>query len=96
MIKYKEGDILGPYNILFKKEVDKYISPKGKTCRKGIFVCPFCGKDFITTLPQITTGRCKSCGCQKNKPKLDLLGQRFGKLTVLCRSQRYEKGRSLF
>lgn len=41
-----------------------------------------CGKDTAAALGQLTSGSVKSCGCLSHPPRKDLIGKRFGKLTV--------------
>ena len=59
----------------------KYIKTQGgNTPNKGEFICPLCGKSFITRITSISSGNTTNCGC-KNKD--NLIGQKFGKLTVI-------------
>lgn len=56
---------------------------------KGIFICPFCKKEFITEISSVETKLTKSCGClHKRKSRMqtfkNLSGQRFGRLIVVC------------
>lgn len=71
---YKDGERIGPNNILMKKRTRR--SDKGYWY--AIFECPRCGKDFETTINHITTGRTKTCDCSR-----DLTGRKYGKLTVI-------------
>lgn len=41
-----------------------------------------CGKEVYVELGQLTSGYRKSCGCLSHPPLKDLVGMRFGKLTV--------------
>lgn len=93
-VKYFPGDRIGPLNILLKKR-DK------NNTKKGIFVCPFCGKDFIATISNIKTGNTKSCGCStnifiSNKLNKNIAGQRFGNLTALYSLKRKDGGGHTF
>lgn len=88
MYHYNKGDTLGPLNITYIKEDVPYIRPDGRKERKGIFVCPFCEKEFSATFYHIRTGATKSCGCYRRqmtikRNKQNLVGKKFGKLTVL-------------
>lgn len=42
-----------------------------------------CGGERYTTASNLVRGKVTSCGCQNHKPKKDLTGQRFGRLTAL-------------
>lgn len=42
-----------------------------------------CGKECLVPTHQLVTGNKKSCGCLAHPPLKELVGQRFGKLTVL-------------
>lgn len=55
-----------------------------------------CGNEKITV---ITPGKTKSCGCLlriKRKPRIDLSGERFGRLTVECFSHRSSGGDAMW
>lgn len=46
-----------------------------------------CGKLFITRGSSLLNGHTKSCGCRKKQLRInDMIGQRFGKLLVICRA----------
>ena len=91
---YHNGDYLGPNKdiLLLERIKDK----KGY----GIFVCPLCGKIFSTSIDHVVRGHTKSCGCyllkvstekiQKwnNEHIVDLRNKRFGKLTVLYKTNK--------
>lgn len=79
--KYQDGDKIGPLGIILKKR-------DIKNSKKGIFICPFCGKEFSTYICNIKTGNTKSCGCETAKLissnlSKDISGQKFGYLTAL-------------
>lgn len=83
--KYQEGDYLGPNrNILLVKRIKPKHGGKGYLCE---FVCPFCGKHFVSDLYNINRGATTSCGCYQKQfaqfQKKDLTGQRFGHLIVI-------------
>lgn len=47
-----------------------------------------CGKTKITTEYSLITGNCKSCGCLVTRKFIkDLIGQKFGRLTVLYKGE---------
>lgn len=85
--KYFEGQYIGPYNILFVKELKE----KKNRQRIGIFQCPFCSKLFDAKVCRIGEGKTRSCGCERIKQAIvngkgriiNIVGQRFGKLIVL-------------
>lgn len=97
-IEYIAGEPLGPYDIIFVKEIEPYIRPDGRKERKGLFVCPFCNKEFSTTFYSIKKGKTRSCGCYRKEQtskrnKQDLTGRKFGRLTVLKEERKDQKGR---
>lgn len=49
-----------------------------------LFKCD-CGGEKITTVSKVRVGDVKSCGCiwRKSRARIDITGQRFGRLTVL-------------
>lgn len=49
----------------------------------GEFECPKCHKPFKAFLGNIQKGNTKSCGCDSKRKPRDLVGQKFGRLTVL-------------
>lgn len=60
---------------------------------QGLWYCECdCGKSIVTRGSSLRFGRTKSCGClhkevvKKVNDKFDLLGQKFGKLTVVGRA----------
>lgn len=57
-----------------------YIYTEGNKPNKGEFICPYCGKRFITRISSVANGTAKSCGCQH---KDNLKGKVFGLLTVI-------------
>ena len=61
--KFYEGQIVGPYGVIFVKEVSPLQSPRGHSYRRAEFICGFCGKHFITKIVDVKRGATKSCGC---------------------------------
>ena len=51
-----------------------------------------CGNETIVSSDKLKSGHTKSCGCEKNKNKIDLIGQKFGKLTVIADSGKRHNG----
>lgn len=54
-----------------------------------------CGNEKIAETSSLTRGHTKSCGCLRHK-KQDLVGQKFGMLTVIARSQTAKRGHILW
>ncbi|MCD8225270.1 MAG: hypothetical protein LUC99_10585 [Clostridiales bacterium] len=70
--------------------------PKKNGRRYWQCVCD-CGNECVVQANHLKSGHTKSCGCYRReisrKKKLDLTGQRFGRLLVLgCLSEKKEKG----
>lgn len=63
----------------------KVLAPTGERSSRGSMVwrclCD-CGKEVCADLNQLMSGNKKSCGCLKNPPLKELVGKRFGRLTV--------------
>lgn len=58
--KYKQNDLIGPYQTLFIN-----YTQKGKNgLWKGNFICSFCDKNFEARISHVADGSIKSCGCQ--------------------------------
>ena len=68
---------------------ERYYTPGGKPVRQWLCRCD-CGKEVIIRHNSLTSGDSTSCGCLHRervaKPKQDLTGRRFGRLTVLGRA----------
>lgn len=90
-IIYEYGDTIGPYSIIFIEEVES----KNRH-RYGKFLCPKCKRNIfkakISTVKSGYTKQCNECRAIKNlqhckemqeNRKIDLSGQKFGKLTAL-------------
>lgn len=64
----------------------KAVSPTKERGPGGsiIWLCKCdCGNEVKAELGQLTSGGRKSCGCLSHPPAKDLIGKRFGKLTVI-------------
>ena len=61
-IEYKDGDIIGPKNIIYLREAPINISPSGQRKRIGIFRCE-CGKEFKARISSVKVGTTSNCGC---------------------------------
>lgn len=60
-MKYEEGSILGPYQMVFLKRLPK---------SKGIFNCVQCGKEYETYISSVVQGKshlCKDCVKKQNQ-----------------------------
>lgn len=69
---------------------------KGRTC----WLCRCdCGKEKVISAYDLKQGRVKSCGCMKyavSHRKIDLTGQRFGRLTALYPTQKRDRKGSIY
>lgn len=95
--KYFDGDKLGPYNILMVRRT-KRVGRK----YYGLFICPFCSKEFESSIRNITAGTARSCGCYNkmlcqakghNNSK-DIRGQKFNRLTAIEPTEK-RRGRTI-
>ena len=66
MVKYKVGDVLGPYNILFLEEAGRQ-----KRHRHGYFECPICHNKFEAEPSRVAKGLVASC--EKCKTRKDTI-----------------------
>lgn len=89
MIKTRKdltGSIIG--NFLVLNQTDDYISPSGIHRTRWNCKCLLCGNDNVVIMDTVLQkGSKKSCGCLN-----DLTGQRFGKLTVICKDGQDKNG----
>lgn len=62
------------------------VCPTGERSRRGNLIwrclCD-CGEEVCADLNQLVTGNRKSCGCLSHPPLKDLVGRRFGRLSVI-------------
>lgn len=86
---YKPGDRIGPRQILLLEKDHK--NSRGDWY--SWFECPFDGNKFLAAHKHIADGTTYSCGCQKNKT--NLIGQTFGRLTVLEDSKKRDSNRRI-
>lgn len=87
-VKYQEGDFIGVNkDILLLKRIKPLSNGRGFLCK---FLCPYCKTPFIADLYSVNR-QYYSCGCYRKEhvqfQKNDLIGQKFGQLTVLEDSQ---------
>lgn len=85
VVKYQDNTRIGPNHILLKERKYK----KGSRWY-GIFICPYCEKEFTTAIQYVADGQTKSCGCLGGYK--DLRGLSFGKLTVMEKTNRRQNG----
>ena len=87
---YRPGDLLGPLNI-------KLIQRTGKrgTKQLAIFECPYCGKNFQSSIQSVSCGDTKSCGCKSTTAK-DITNQRFGRLIALYRTNKQTTNKTYY
>lgn len=91
-IFYEKGDLVGPYKI---ELIDKLYQDSSKKWHYN-FKCPYCGNIFESVIGNIKQGKIRSCGCYKhNKFKSKIVGQKFGKLTVLEETSYRASNRSI-
>jgi len=66
---------------LVVKEI--YLKQETKDKRRSRARCECsCGKEHHTSLPNLTKGKVKSCGCSKRKAALDQIGRSYNLLTI--------------
>ena len=76
------------------RQVEDYVSPSGRRIPRWLCKCD-CGNEVEALGSSLKSGDTKSCGClndEKRKigrPRKDLVGQRFGRLTVIKRAEDY-------
>lgn len=83
------GQKFGKLTVMERAE--NRITPKGQSKAAWKCLCE-CGKEVEVLASNLVRGNTKSCGCSSaeyaNKNKyIDLTGEKFGKLTVLCRAR---------
>lgn len=83
--KYNEGDLVGPYNI---KLIKRTKNIRGRYY--ALFECPICHNTFEYSVYEIVKGFMKQCpSCLEERT--NLVGMRFGRLTVIARSDKKTK-----
>ena len=68
-----------------------------RLCGQVVWRCHCdCGNVCEVITNSLTAGKTKSCGClQKEKTSKDLTGQRFGRLTVIEKTDKRSSGRNV-
>ena len=90
------GRTFGMLHVL--NEAPKYISPKGYS--KSMWHCKCdCGNICDIMGSHLLSGHSLSCGCQQTakltpRKAVDLTGQKFGMLTVMCRMSNRQVGKN--
>ena len=87
VIKYKEGDKIGPCQLVLQKRIP-IDERKNRRKPEGVFICPKCHKEFIAQIHNVVTGNTTACSNHKAETmaKLmskDITNQQFGLLTAL-------------
>ena len=60
---------------------------------KSVWECQCdCGNTTYVTTGHLNSGKRKSCGCIRQQNQKDLIGQRFGKLVVLAKTEERKRG----
>ena len=72
-IEYKKGQVLGDYGIEFVEDIPN----DPKDFRRAKFKCR-CGKIFETSINSIKSNQTASCGCNQNRKKEYVEGQKVG------------------
>ena len=80
-------------NLTVIKRADTHITHGGQ--RKVMWLCKCdCGNEKVVASQDLKSGHTKSCGCMPKKKRgsglIDLIGKRYGKLTVVKRVEDYE------
>lgn len=95
MVKVKKdltGMIFGKLTVLEQSE--DYIKPDGEHCAMWKCMCS-CGNIAVVKGDSLKSGMTHSCGCYRKdvggKNTIDLVGRKFGRLTVLERADDYVK-----
>lgn len=95
-IHYNYLDMVGPHGVQYIRDIESIIEPSGAKTRQGVFLCPYCKQQFKARMKDIRSGKIRSCGCYKRKNtskifKENLLGQKFGHLTVIGQAPNKKK-----
>lgn len=82
----KKGDKIN--FLTFISELNKELRSDDRDYRKGVFLCD-CGNLCKKLIPSVRGGKSKSCGCYNGivNPEIDMVGKRYGRLTVISNSK---------
>ena len=86
VVKYKDGDKIGPYNIKMIRRIP-IDERSDRRHPEGEFICPKCNKSFIARIGNVVSGNTSKCNNHKNEimanlMSKDITNQKFGKLTA--------------
>lgn len=78
--------------LVIKQRLENHVCPSGQRKSRWLCLCD-CGNEIAVNAQDLKTGHTKSCGCLPTKKigdgLIDLIGKRFGKLTVVERVEDY-------
>lgn len=84
-------DVIGKRyeSLVVEKEIEPWILPSGRKQRRMQCLCD-CGERCFPRLNDLQSGKATSCGCKRNKSNHnrmfeDLTGNKYARLTVVCR-----------
>lgn len=63
-LELREGDVVGN-GFIYLRDAGQRRKPSGQVVRHATFICPVCDDEHTTTLNTVTSGKAKSCGCQR-------------------------------
>lgn len=63
LITYKKGDTVGDHGVIFIKGKPPRNHNSGQKTKMGLFRCPRCGREFISSVGSVNFGSTRSCGC---------------------------------
>lgn len=93
MVKVKEdlvGMVFGKLTV--KTQVDDYVNPSGNRYAQWLCKCE-CGNDKLVIGAKLKSGKTTSCGCSRSWE--NLIGQTFGRLTVVEQADDYVSPKGL-
>lgn len=91
-IKYKKGESLGPWGMIYLKEMPPAQKANGKKIRQALFKCGFCGKEFIARIGNVKNGHTKSCGCESKKASIKTIEEYNAKKIPTWNRLEYKTG----
>ena len=83
-------------HLVVLNESEDYISPKGYHLKQWECLCD-CGNRVLVTTSHLTSGHSTSCGCglsRKPRSAKNIIGKKFGKLTVIKRLENRQVGKN--
>jgi len=93
LIEEKANKIIGQRfgKLTVIERAEDYISPKGYKKSQWKCVCD-CGSTIIVAINCLKNGHTKSCGCISKDKVNEIIGQKFGRLTVIERAENGKNG----